>query len=281
MRLLPWVFITLLGLTFTARAEIYTGSSRAEVIEAFGTPRGISQAGAKEILTYAEGRVVLEKGVVVRLDLKGRPPAPVREDTKADLPVGSAPLPPPAVESDEAEKTVIPAHDPTSAAEVAQSSVADIQAQHAFEAAVERMTAEHENSGETVAEDLGLTETPDHFWLEEVVGMLVQIGVGMVILKLAFRWSDVHADWGQMLWPATAAALAGAATRGAAYWAWNTTEVFYLDNAVSYAALLFVLLKTTHACTWQRAVGVAAAAKLMSVVVWVFLSVAISRTLFA
>jgi hypothetical protein len=39
--------------------------------------------------------------------------------------------------------------------------------------------------------------------------------------------------------------------------------------------LLGVLMKTTHACTLQRAVAVAGAAKLASVVIWTFLSVAL------
>ena len=39
-------------------------------------------------------------------------------------------------------------------------------------------------------------------------------------------------------------------------------------------------MKTTHACTLSRAVAVAGAAKIASLVVWTFLSVAIMRLLF-
>lgn len=44
------------------------GASRAEVIQLLGWPNGQSKAGAREILNYAQGQVVLEEGRVTRVD---------------------------------------------------------------------------------------------------------------------------------------------------------------------------------------------------------------------
>jgi hypothetical protein len=153
--------------------------------------------------------------------------------------------------------------------------------QRQIETAVEQMMQAHDTQRtDDDAEDAGIASVPLHFWVELAISLVVQVGVGMVILKLAFAWADVHADWGQMFLPAFAGAAAGALVRGTAYALWQTDQLFRLDDAVSYGVLLFVLLKATHACTWQRAAGVAMASKLMSMVVWVFLSVALSRVLF-
>ncbi|MBW8780968.1 MAG: thioredoxin family protein [Verrucomicrobia bacterium] len=52
------------------------GSTRDEVVAAYGQPKGVTQAGAKEILIYAGGRVILEDGQVVRLDMKAPAASP-------------------------------------------------------------------------------------------------------------------------------------------------------------------------------------------------------------
>jgi len=44
------------------------GASRDEALNAYGWPTGQSQSGTKEILTYPQGRIYLEKGRVERVD---------------------------------------------------------------------------------------------------------------------------------------------------------------------------------------------------------------------
>jgi hypothetical protein len=99
--------------------------------------------------------------------------------------------------------------------------------------------------------------------------------VTAVILKFAFKWSDVHADWSQMFIPALADSITQSVIAAAVYALWKTNHLFFLDTAASYFVLLGVLMKTTHACTLQRAVAVAGAAKLGSIIIWTFISVAL------
>jgi hypothetical protein len=107
------------------------------------------------------------------------------------------------------------------------------------------------------------------------MGLLVRTLVTAVVLKMAFKWSDVHADWSQMFIPALADSITQSVIAAAVYALWKTNQLFFLDTAASYFVLLGVLMKTTHACTLQRAVAVTGAAKLASVVMWTFLSVAL------
>ncbi len=264
-----------------AAAGIREGMSRAEVEAELGKPLSVMTQGDTAVLSYPNrGRVELVKDRVtdiVRVRRQDDPPTPEEAAAAAAAKAEEEARAALAAEAAEAAK----AEKEAAAAEAAWAKQ-NADAQRKMEAAVESLSAEHGNPGAGIAAgDLMPQSSPAHFWLELAVSLAVQTGVGMVILKLAFKWADVHADWDQMLWPALAAACAGAAVRAAVYAAWNTTECFHVDDAISYFALLITLLKATHACTWQRAVGVAAAAKLMSIVVWVFLSVAISRMLFA
>ena len=111
------------------------------------------------------------------------------------------------------------------------------------------------------------------FWFGLLAMFFVQFAVGVVALKLAFKWSDVHAEWSQMPIPALANALTLATTRAGAFALWHTPDLFYVDHALALGVMLYVLRKTTHACTFPRAVAVAMAAKLTSFVVWILLSV--------
>jgi hypothetical protein len=52
------------------------GATREEVINAYGWPKGQSQAGTKEILEYPQGRITLEKGRVERMDFSPNVPWP-------------------------------------------------------------------------------------------------------------------------------------------------------------------------------------------------------------
>jgi hypothetical protein len=60
-----------LGVAVAAAATpppIVPGATKEEVVGAFGVPKGQTRAGGREILTYAEGRVVLENGRVEQMD---------------------------------------------------------------------------------------------------------------------------------------------------------------------------------------------------------------------
>lgn len=274
--LVIWILVAMAA----EAAGVREGMTRAEVEAELGRPISVLERPGTTVLRYPnDGRVELADGKVVRavrVRHADDPPSP--EELAAQEAERAAAEEAKRVKQ-AAEAEALAAKE--QAATEAEWAKAEGDAQRKMEATVERLTAEHEAGAGAATAELGLHEEPSKFWTLLGVGALVQVGVGMVILKLAFRWVDVHADWSQMFWPAVAGMAGGALVRGAAYAGWGVTECFRLDDAVSYAAMFFALLKTTHACTWQRAVGVAAAAKLMSIVVWVFLSVAISRLLFA
>ena len=58
------------------RPVVGPGATKEEVLEAYGWPTGQSQAGAKEILIYPQGRVVLDKGRVETVDFSLKAPWP-------------------------------------------------------------------------------------------------------------------------------------------------------------------------------------------------------------
>ncbi|MBC8009376.1 MAG: hypothetical protein H7067_04685 [Burkholderiales bacterium] len=251
-------------------AGVREGMTRAEIEAELGRPVSVLMRGETQILNYPnQGRVELVDGKatrIVRVRHVDDPPT-AAELEAAELASERARL---AAEAKEAARQEALAE--------AEEAKLDAEAQRQVDQTIQQMSAEHQ-AGPGAA-DFGLKMEPAHFWIGLLVGVFVQIGVGVVVLKLAFAWSDVHADWSQMFLPALAAAWAGGAVRAAAYAFWDATECFHVDDAISYAALLLTLRKTTHACTWPRALAVAAAAKLMTIIVWVFLSVAITRVLF-
>lgn len=267
-----------ISLNQAAAIGVREGMSREEVEAELGRPLAVLARDDRVIMRYpGDGRVelVADKVVrVVRVRHVDDPPTPEEEaETEARRLKAVAD----AEAAAEAEQMAKFAKE-NAEAEVAWAK-AEAEARRKLEQSVEEMTAAHE-AGPT-AEDFGLSAPePGHYWIMLVVSFLVQAGVAMVGLKLAFRWCDVHADWDQMVAPAVVASLAGAAVRAAGYAMWQVTEFFYVDNAISYFALLGTLLKTTHACTMARACAVAAAAKLMMMIVWVFLSVALTQWMF-
>lgn len=279
-----WVLIS----AWAAAAGVREGMTRAEVEAEAGKPLSVLTRGDTLVMRYPnDGRVELVEGKVVRVVRVRHADDPLTpaEQAAADAEREKA-------EADRLAKAEAEAEARAAAQEAREATAdqavaaghakAEAEARRKLEESVERLSSEHEaGAAGAMTGEPGLAEEPSEFWTLLGVGALVQVLVGMVILKLAFKWADVHADWAQMFWPALAGMLGGAAVRAIGYAAWGVSEFFHLDDAVSYAALLFALMKTTHACTWQRAVGVAAASKLMSIVVWVFLSVALSRWLFA
>lgn len=64
-------FLLLVGVCWAAndpRPVVGPGATKEEVVAAYGWPNGTSQSGNKEILTYAQGEVVLENGRVERVN---------------------------------------------------------------------------------------------------------------------------------------------------------------------------------------------------------------------
>lgn len=122
---------------------------------------------------------------------------------------------------------------------------------------------------------------PPNPWALLLLKAVISIPVTVVVLKISFKWCDVDSEWKQMWLPAAADTLVRSGVQVLAESLWGVTTLFYLDDCLAFFALLFVLLKTTHACTAVRAVGVAFMAKVASVVVWSVLSVAILGLLFS
>ena len=273
-----WMVATVLPL---GAAGIREGMSRAEVEAELGLPLSSMAVGDRLILNYPDnGRVELEGGRVtrvVRVRHQDDPATP--EDLAAQA---AAQAEAAARAAEEAEAAEEAKWEKESAAAEAEWAKAQDESRGQIESAVERLSGDQERLAQGGAvEDFGLASPAAHFWPELLVAVLIQVAVGMVILKLAFAWTDVHADWGQMFLPALAAAGSGALVRAGAFAFLGTQQLFHLDDAISYGVLLFTLMKTTHACTLARAAGVAMATKLMAIVVWTFLGVALSRILFA
>jgi len=118
-------------------------------------------------------------------------------------------------------------------------------------------------------------------WVVMLLQALLSLPVTVVVLKYAFKWCDVDADWSQMWLPALVDTVVRGAVQGTAEALWGVDTLFYLDEGLAFFALLFVLIKTTHACTAARAIGVAFAAKFVGIVVWAILSVFILGLLFS
>ena len=233
--------------------------NRAEVEAALGKPTAALTKGTRLVLVYPHGgRVELEQGGVTTA-------VNVAMDTgTADAPAATSPAPlEPKVEAPP------PKTDAAQAKAEAKMERLRQENQRRLEEITERLEADHGKVHIT------LGPRPGEFWKVIAVGWLCRILITVVVLKAAFKWSDVHADWGQMFIPALADALTQSGIQAAVYAIWKTDQLFHLDAAVSFFVLLGVLMKTTHACTLQRAVAVAGAAKLASLVMWALLSVII------
>ena len=80
-----------------ARPVVGPGATRDEAIKAYGWPTGQTQTGSREILSYPQGRIFLEKGKIDRVDFsptmawpapRPRPPGPRTSSLKqVDAPV--------------------------------------------------------------------------------------------------------------------------------------------------------------------------------------------------
>ena len=136
-------------------------------------------------------------------------------------------------------------------------------------------------NGEAIAPPKEAPQSSNNPWVVMLLGALFKIPVTVLVLKMAFKWCDIDADWSQMWLPALADTITRTIIQAAAEAVWGLDNLFYVDECISFFVLLFVLIKTTHACTAVRAIGVAFAAKLASIVVWTVLSVFILGFLFS
>lgn len=71
-----WLALTVPVRAADPRPVVGPGATKDEVIDAYGWPNGSSQSGAKEILTYTQGQVMLENGRVERVDFSMHIPWP-------------------------------------------------------------------------------------------------------------------------------------------------------------------------------------------------------------
>ncbi len=247
---LLWLLVSAVGLA----AGVREGMSREEVEAALGRPKSVLFNKDRQVLLYPDGgRVELTAGRLVystkvplddgapalepagALPARAEPPAPV-----APVPsLAKAPAPTP-------EKDELVLYD-------------ESNHQHQLEKSLEGMTSASMPAGVKPG------SAPGHFWYGLLLTSLAQLLTSVVVLKFAFAWADVHADWGQMWIPALAETLAATSVRILAYVLWGAQEIFQMDNGVAFFVLLWVLMRTTHACTWQRAATVAMTTKTVGV----------------
>lgn len=234
------------------------GMNRVEIEAILGQPSAVLTQGARLVLLYPKsGRIELEQGVAVRIV---NVPVDIGESA------ASPALPAPA-------QTEAAARSPVKAADQAQleAEARMEQSRQAFQRRLEEATEKLSENPRPVP--IEIVPRPAVFWTGLLVAWVLRTLLTVVVLKMAFKWSDVHADWSQMFLPALADTITQAVIGATVYALWKTDHLFHLDVAVSYFVLLGVLMKTTHACTLQRAVAVAGAAKLASIVMWALVSV--------
>ncbi len=262
--------------------------TRAEVEAALGKPSAALTMGNRLVLLYPNGgRIEFEQGVVITavkvpVDTSASPapasPAPTTPPAPAPASPPAAVAPPPAAPP--AAQATLPAPQPAAQAPAPKTEDAQAKA----EAEMERARQENQRRMEAITErleeqhgkmNIEVGPSPRIFWTSAVIGWVCRIVITIVVLKMAFKWSDVHADWIQMVIPAVADTVTQSLVQGVAFALWKTDQLFHIDAAISYFVLLGVLMKTTHACTLARAVAVAGAAKLASLVMWALISVLI------
>lgn len=232
---------------------VAVGMERSDVEAALGKPSAVLQRDSRLVLVYPKnGRVELANGRVVEMAN-----VPL-SDAVFEVPEASAS---PASDTSAAQKTPKPDEEDAN-----EDEKTDAKARHTSARA--SSPSPHDSSSATHDDE----EPDDHETDALPVLPLLIVAAGrtavmILVLKFAFQWADVHADWSQMIAPALSDTIVRIAIVLIAEKAFGTTDLFYADEALAYLALIFVLMKTTHACTLGRALGVAVAAKLVSIVV--------------
>ena len=227
---------------------VAVGMERTDVEAALGKPSAVLQRGDRQVLVYPKnGRVELAKGRVVEM---ANVPLSDEVFEVPETAAASKPVTPPA------ENPADESDDETSIATESKSASLGISTPPHDGHSKDDHDAEDEDSESASLPILPL-----------LIVAACRTAVMIVVLKLAFKWADVHADWSQMIAPAFSDTVVRIAIILIAEKALGIADLFYADEALAYFALIFVLMKTTHACTLSRALGVAAAAKLTSIVV--------------
>lgn len=248
-------------------AGIGKAMTPAEVELAVGKPTSKLTKGAQEVWHYPDGgKVTFEAGRVVDII---RMPLAIADGLESPPPVTPA-----------AESTTAPAAaDDDWPVEPATLPAEHYEHLRSVEKGIEDLTAMHEQGFDTQTA-MGVRPTGGFmYWIEIAVEAVLAILFTMVVLKLAFKWSDVDAEWRQMFIPAAATVVTEMAIRTGAELLWHTNQLFYVDIAISYFVLIATLRKATHAYSLARAVSVAGAAKLVNFVMWTMLSVVILQLL--
>jgi hypothetical protein len=234
-----------------AASGVREGMTRLEVEESMGKPVSVLQRGNRLVLSYPKGgRVELVDGRVVDM---------------VHVPVATGPQTMPA--SSVPDPTLAEPEEPQSVNDVAGVNKVQVSAPKSIAAPAARPPVQEERVEAAEEEKRSSQSALGGIVLVVLIGGAIRIAIVMVVLKLAFKWADVHADWGQMFLPALADTIVRGAFEFLGKAVFHVTSWFYVDEATAYFVLLIVLMKTTHACTLGRAIGVAAAAKLMSIVV--------------
>ncbi|MFA6288673.1 MAG: hypothetical protein WC661_14915 [Opitutaceae bacterium] len=235
-------------------AGVQAGMSREEVEAALGRPKAVLQNKTRQVLLYPDGgRVELSDGrVVYSTKVPVGPGTPAPEPVALPATVAPGPVPP------------VPADDELAVHEQAGH-------QRMLEKSLEEMTRAHTQRGVVPVAD------PAGFWGGLLLTSFAQLLAAVVVLKFAFSWAEVHADWGQMWIPALADTVATMLVRCLAYVFWGATELFQMDNALAFLVLMWVLMKTTHACTWPRAIGVAVTTKMVGMGVRLLLGACVAH----
>lgn len=268
-----WLVGWLLGLCvvgFVMAAGLRYDMTEAEVRAAAGPPTSLLDRGDRAIWMYPDGgRVEFEQGRAISIQN-------MLMATEAELIEAQA-------AAAEAEHLAVEEAELLAAEEVtameAEMAVADAAVMQAMSDSVEQLEAQYEGGGMPVDLGLGPPE-PKEYWLTLAVQAVLGVLITMVVLKMAFKWADIHADWSQMFLPALVDMFAVVVIRAGGYVLLKTDQFFHIDDGVSFFALLITLKLTTHASSLQRAVTVAVAAKLASIVVWSLLSVVILQAMF-
>lgn len=248
-----------------------------EVEMAVGLPTSKLARGDRAIWNYPDGgQVVFEAGRVV--SLKNMPLASEAEllaeeaASEAKRVEESARL---AAEAEAKEKEV--------AAELAEASetwaAENSEMLEGFSDSIEQLEAMHDQGPQAMQAAM-LPPPPVFSWSALLIEAVFSLLLTVVVLKMAFKWSDIHADWGQMFIPAAADVVTSLMIVALAEVFLGTDHLFHLDHALSYLVLVIVLRKTTHASSLARAVSVAGVAKVASIVLWSILSVLILQSLF-
>ena len=263
VRLLVFAIGCLLMVSASAQGVRFN-MTPAQVEAEIGKPSSSMSRGDRSVWMYpGDGRVEFLNGRAVdirnlTIDTSGSPIEPA-ETLSETVP---------------AETTGVAVTDPEAAAPDEVASMLESEQSPYAGALPEAFSADDEEDLEW-DEEAYEYEEPSTWQVMMGIGIeaLLTMIVTMLVLKAAFKWSDIHADWSQMILPSVADVSTKTGVVLFAELVLDTSSVFHLDYALSYLALVIVLMKATHASTLHRAVQVAAAAKVASIVVWALLSV--------